>query len=200
MNIEDFCEAVAYLEARVMDVCVAASGQDEDGTTELLLHFDDPEGATAQRRFQRRFQLRCAGVKAVTVTAGEYGDVAVHASHPALEPHLGEQGALYFASAPVSVGEVFLAVHEVLSECTQGFIEPASLLNGSPAVLRGYLQGGLGLLASGPMAWMQALEARLHPLLRVNVIAGYVAKTRPLAVTVDRSWLICETVDVVEII
>jgi hypothetical protein len=189
MNIETLASVVDEdLELQIG--CVRVAGNE----MVLEVSCDDWEGDSRRRVFD----LFCGSVKESHVSIGMVDALELTEEHPVLLEHKGPQGALFFSSAPARPDEVFYKVHETLRTEFAGWREPSQFLNGDPAVFRAFLEGGYGLLASGPVVVLEKLEASLQTLLQVNVVETYRVKQQWKALVLGAHWVICSDVRVEE--
>ena len=149
---------------------------------------------------RRHFEIFCTAADEwrVSVGAGAAGGVEWTEDHRVLLEHRGAQGALYFSSAPARPEEVFYTAHAILTAEFAGWRGPAHFLNGTPDVFRRHLEGGIGLLARGPVVVLEKLAADLQPLLNVNVVHSHQAKPDRKALVVGTNWVVCKAVRVQE--
>ena len=184
--------ADAVYEDLEPQVVAARLGQDD----ELVLTLECDDWVSLTHR--RTFNLSCKNIRESNLEVGAIGGLAFVTDHPVLMPQIGAQGQLFFSSAPSSPEEVFYLTHRVLTDIFGPWRTPQEFLNGGPEALYGYLKGGSGLLARGPIPMLEQLAGALNKKLKVSVVKSHSALNGIGALLMDSQFVICESVEVEE--
>ena len=188
MKLQDFIDE----EFDDLDLYVKATSFDEAGDLRLLAQY----GSNLQRDNRWNVELRFIEPIEIAVTVGYVGTIAQHTHHPLLAEHCEPHAQVFFSSAPRSPETVFYLAHRILSRELDGWRNPSAYLNGTPDELSEHLVGGFGLLASGPLSAMSAVAEAVGPLLTVRVIESKTVRDAAVAITFDRGFVICKSVEV----
>lgn len=188
MNIETLADAFDEdLDGKIISVTLRSS------VLELQLEYDD----FLTPGHSRAVTLRCLDPKEFEVTPGYVGSIDHSQEHPLLLDHSGSQAQLFFSSAPSSPADVFYIAHRVLEAEFEGWRKPATYLNGTPEAFWSLMAGGYGLLARGPHDPISALANAVRSQLDVNLVPSHDLRSPFSALTLDRQFVICRSVEVV---
>lgn len=204
MDINEFSERFNLtFDGRITNVRLV---EDVDGIGSRIIvisldcnSFDDPTSGVGLS-----FEITCANVQESALTVGCVEDIQVLDEHPLLLDYNTPREYLHITSAPDCpeeiVGALYLAHRSVVSDCRplshilNPGLEPVGL------GLLALLQGGRGMLASGPSAIISALEEAIDGRMQAsrnpahNNMAG---KYRVLLL--DDAYVICEAVELAEV-
>lgn len=137
------------------DGSVRVRGAEPDGA-DLILYLEIIEGGKSTP-----VEVRAEAVRAHRVITPDAGDVTLTSDHPVLWPYAHASSELYFRGKPVDVmsvvGALVVAHAQLVGPwlLTRGWFAANYRLQ-NPAALAEVLEGGHGLLSSGPVILLDA--------------------------------------------
>lgn len=139
---------------------------------------------------KRFFEITCAHCIESTVTVGGFSDMAITNQHPLLFKYILPHSELYFSSAPENPYEILGLLVEAHKKSYQDWRPLSDCVNEDIIEV---LQGGFGLLATGPKFIMDAYRFAISDMLKFNVIESDFSKEYQLLLMSD-GYIICRDV------
>ena len=143
---------------------------------------------------KRQFKLTCEGVREHDLTVGGVGWINTPDSHPLLWAHTNEHASLYFSSKADDPYKIIGRLYETHEQLYGGWRQMSHHVHANASLL----EGGYGLIASGPSNVIQAYAESINGLVRANIVQTYSPKASLKAYIFDDHFLICESVRVAE--
>jgi hypothetical protein len=147
---------------------------------------------------RRHFTLICKDHLASKVCVGGVSSVSLHQVHPLLLERSGKQGGLYFSSRPPEPEKVYAEIWEALSHEYRGWVDPSMVIGRSPSSFRTLLNGGYGLLVTGPMSVLASVQKRLKDALTTQLIETHTTESNAVILVFDKQYVICGEIEVAE--
>jgi hypothetical protein len=186
MTFEELSEAINEdLNGQVVSVA-----RDVAGSAVIMFECDDWEQGSRRRRFDLVFENVLELTASPSYLCGLHGT----SDHPLLWNYNDDNSTLYFSSSPANPFELVGELYESHSRLLQGWRPLSDYLHANSALMcQGY-----GQFAAGPRRVIDEYARILGDRCRWSIIRGHTPTGGCRVVLLDRRYVVCRHVSVVE--
>lgn len=148
----------------------------------------------ANQERKLNIQLLCKGVRESTINVGPISFVKWQGEHVVLSEYSEEHVHLYFSSAPKDPYSVIGHLYTAHQSFFSGWRPFTMHIHASATILA----DGNGLLARGPRSLIEILASSVEGQLHVNIVKSYSPNSKYMALILDDTFVICESISLVE--